>query len=167
MEREIWSSKKSRKNKKLNLPLLVELNSKKILQSNNETDWMLKAMKQEQSSQANNLLIAETLQTTSAIDLDEQPSFGYDGLLEILLMGAVTIAGFKFLYRKSRLYLDRTHPLKQNIWQKFAQPNCQQCRFYNCNSSFKCSVHPSVLEFSKAKNCPDYWQRDRHRFLYR
>ena len=124
-------------------------------------------MNQEQSSPANNLPSAETLQVTSAPDLQRQPNFGYDGSLEVLLMGVVIVAGFKFLYRKSRLYLDRTHPLKPNMWQKLAQPNCQKCRFYNRSSDLKCSVHPLAVKFSEAQSCPDYWQRDRHKFLHR
>ena len=125
-------------------------------------------MNQEQLSKENNSFTTEVaLQATSAIDVDRQPIFGYDGLTEVLLMGAATVVGFKILYRKSILYLDRIHPLQPNIFQKLAQPKCKKCRFYNPNSDFQCSVHPVTLQFNEAKSCPDYWQRDRRKFLHR
>ena len=108
-----------------------------------------------------------TTQATPAIDLDRQQNFGSDGLMEILLMGAVTVIGFRIIYRKSILYLDRIHPIKPNIWQKLTRPNCKKCRFYNHSSDFKCELHPLVFKLVRAESCPDYWQSDRRKFLHR
>ncbi|MEM7594163.1 MAG: hypothetical protein AAF383_22070 [Cyanobacteria bacterium P01_A01_bin.83] len=71
-----------------------------------------------------------------------------------------------------------------------AQPNCSKCRFFDRtldssfngrkdlsasdprnglsrNSYLKCAVHPVRVNNTAAQNCPDYWQRDRRKFLHR
>ena len=90
----------------------------------------------------------------------------YDGLLEVLLMGIVSVAGFYLLYRKSQRHLDKANPQKLNIFKRLAQPNCSKCRFFDRNSYLKCAVHPVRVSNIEAQNCPDYWQRDRRKFLH-
>ncbi|MCC0175898.1 hypothetical protein I4641_02740 [Waterburya agarophytonicola K14] len=92
---------------------------------------------------------------------------GYSGLLEVLLMGMVTVAGFYLLYRKSKLHLDKANPPKPNVFKRFSQQSCSKCRFFNKNEHLKCAVHPVLVSKIKAKDCPDYWQRDRPKFLHR
>ena len=91
----------------------------------------------------------------------------YDSILGLGMMMAVTIVGFRFLYLNSPFHLDKFKPIKPNFWQKLAQPNCQKCRFFRSNSKFQCALHSVKIDFTKAKICPDYWQSDRRRFLYR
>ncbi|MGD1922520.1 MAG: hypothetical protein ACFCAD_28675 [Pleurocapsa sp.] len=91
----------------------------------------------------------------------------YDGLMGVLFMGIVTVAGFNLMYRRSPFYLDRVRPLKPNIFKRFAQPTCKKCRFYNRNGYFKCSVHSLRGNNLDAENCPNYWQRDRRKFMHR
>lgn len=92
---------------------------------------------------------------------------GYNGLFGVLFMGMVTVAGFYFLHRKSKLHLDKANPPKLNIFKRLAQPSCSKCRFFDHNSYLKCAVHPVRVNNIEAQNCPDYWRRDRRKFLHR
>lgn len=91
---------------------------------------------------------------------------GYSGLFAMVSIGLVTAAGFYFLYRKSKLRLDKANAPKPNIFKRFSQPSCSKCRFFNKNEHLKCAVHPVLVGKIKAKDCPDYWQRDRASFFH-
>lgn len=91
----------------------------------------------------------------------------YNGLFAVLFMGLFSVAGFYLLYRKSQLRLDKANLPKPNIFKRLAQPNCSKCRFFDRSSYLKCAVHPVRVNNTAAQNCPDYWQRDRRKFLHR
>ena len=115
----------------------------------------------------NNLIATQTVtDTTAATHIQLETATGDNGLMGLLLMGMLIAAGFHILYRNSSLYLDRAVPLRSNLFKKLAQPHCQKCRFYDSASDFKCTVHPFRLNLNQAKNCPDYWQRDKRKFLH-
>jgi len=105
--------------------------------------------------------------TTPPETLTRDTVTGYNGLFEVLSMGLFTVAGFYLLYRKSQLRLDKANPPKLNILKRFSQPSCSKCRFFNKNEYLKCAVHPVHVSNIEAQNCPDYWQRDRRKFLHR
>lgn len=115
----------------------------------------------------NNFVNIETEPTASSLSSNQEFSNSNDAWLGILFMAAVTVAGFRFLYLKSPLYLDKLRPIKPNIFQKLAQPNCKKCRFYSRHSHLHCVVHPLRVTNLEAETCPDYWQRDRRKFLHR
>ena len=89
-----------------------------------------------------------------------------DGLFELLLIGMVSLAGFYALYKKSSLYLDRVSRPRRNIFKKFSQSNCANCRFFDRNSTLKCRLHPVRLSRQQA-DCTDYWHKDSRKFLHR
>ena len=129
--------------------------------------------------------ITEIVNSTAPPEtLTKETLTGYNGLFEVFLMGLFSVAGFYLLYRKSQLRLDKANPPKPNIFKRLAQPSCSKCRFFdrNLDSSFngsqtrnglsrnsylKCAVHPVRVNNTAAQNCPDYWQRDRRKFLHR
>lgn len=94
----------------------------------------------------------------------EEVTTDYNGGLEILYIAIVLIAGLYFLFKSSRKsYRSRQNKNDKsnfNIFQRFAPPSCQKCRFFNNNSHLKCAVHPVRVGNVKAKDCSDYLQRD-------
>lgn len=110
----------------------------------------------------------ETIDYSVAAEISHREvSASYDGMLGLLVMAAFTVVGFRFLYLKSPLHLDQVKPIKPNLLPRLAQPNCKKCRFYRRDSDFQCAVHPVRVNFAAAQTCPDYWQRDRRKFLHR
>lgn len=134
-------------------------------------------------SSNNNTENIEIEPTISQVSSNQEFSAN-EGLLGILLLAAFTVAGFRLIYLKSGLHLDKFRPIKPSIFKRLTQPNCKKCRFYSRtldssfngdsprnglsrNSHLHCAVHPVRVNFAEAENCPDYWQRDRRKFLYR
>jgi hypothetical protein len=39
----------------------------------------------------------------------------------------------------------------------FSQVPCRKCRFFSSNPYLKCTVHPSIVLKTQAKDCSDYW----------
>ena len=110
----------------------------------------------------------ETIEHSLASNIShEEASAIYEGILGLAIMVAMAAVGFRFLYLKSPFHLDKVKPIKPNLFQKLAQANCKKCRFYNRRAEVKCAVHPVRVNFAEAQTCPDYWQRDRRKFLYR
>lgn len=91
----------------------------------------------------------------------------HDGLFELLLVGAVSLAGFYSLYKKSSLYLDRGSRYRKGRLKKFSQPNCINCRFSERNSALKCQLHPVRISEQQKANCTDYWHQNNSKFLHR
>ena len=90
----------------------------------------------------------------------------HDGLFELLLMGAVSLAGFYALYKRSSLYLDRASRLRKGILPKLSQPTCASCRFFDRNSASKCHLHSALVEERGENDCVDYWHLGRSKFLH-
>ena len=121
-----------------------------------------------QSFNKNSNKQSETIEYSLASSISHEEIAGiYDGIIGISIMAAMTVLGFRFLYLKSPFHLDTVKPIKPNVFQKLAQPNCKKCRFYNRRAKIKCALHPVRVSFAEAETCPDYWQRDRRKFLYR
>ena len=108
-------------------------------------------------------MVSSTLPQEST---SEEVTIGYNGVFEVLIMGAASLAGFYFLYKKSKLYLDRSSRLNINLFKR-SQASCSKCRFFDRNAYLKCAVHPIRVGKPEAKDCTDYWQRDRRKFFHR
>ena len=76
------------------------------------------------------------------------------GLFEVLLIGAASLAGCYFLYKKSKLYLDKGSRPRVNIFKR-SQASCSKCRFFDKNAYLKCAVHPVRVGKPEAKDCTD------------
>lgn len=92
--------------------------------------------------------------------ISKEVTIVFNGVFEVLLVGAASLAGCYFLYKKSKLYLDKGSRPKANIWKRFARHSCSNCRFFDKNAYLKCAVHPVIVGKPEAKDCTNYWQRD-------
>lgn len=125
-------------------------------------------MMQNQPFKDRDIKITETVDITTVAKIPNQNiATNYNGVLELFIMAGFTLVGFRLIYLKSVRYLDRARPVKSNIFKRLARPNCKKCRFYNRHADLQCAVHPVRVSFTEAETCPDYWSRDRHKFLHR
>ncbi|WP_036477745.1 hypothetical protein [Myxosarcina sp. GI1] len=111
--------------------------------------------------------ITEAISPTQPQEIPTQEvTASYDGGVHLLLIWIVSIVGFCFLLKKSKSQPDKTNSQNLSVFQHFTQPDCEKCRFFDKNSYLKCAVHPIYVGKINAKDCSDYWQRDRRKFFY-
>lgn len=112
--------------------------------------------------------ITEIISPTLSQEMPTEESVAnYDGGLELLSIGIVSIIGLYFWFKSAKSSHKKGGKSSFNILQRFAPLSCRKCPFFNNNSHLKCAVHPVRVGNVKAKNCSDYWQRDRASFFHR
>jgi hypothetical protein len=113
--------------------------------------------------------ITEIISPTTSLETPKREVVAnHNSGIELLSIGIVSIVGLYFLFRTAKSGQKKDNDNNSlNVFQKIAPPSCKKCRFFNDNFHLKCAVHPVRVGNVKAKDCSDYWQRDRASFWHR